>query len=112
MQLSFDTRGNSVPTILLLMQHRLYALGGLQVSIYRVNLVFRYFDVKSYLVFDLNLLCTCFKAEGIFRINPDNGQEEYVRDQLNRGLIPDDVDVHCLAGLIKVMPKIASRRMP
>ncbi|CAO2839318.1 unnamed protein product [Amaranthus hypochondriacus] len=70
MQLSFDTRGNSVPTILLLMQHRLYALGGLQ-------------------------------AEGIFRINPDNGQEEYVRDQLNRGLIPNDVDVHCLAGLIK-----------
>ncbi|CAO2824016.1 unnamed protein product [Amaranthus hypochondriacus] len=70
MQLSFDTRGNSVPTILLLMQHRLYALGGLQ-------------------------------AEGIFRINPDNGQEESVRDQLNRGLIPDDVDVHCLAGLIK-----------
>lgn len=70
MQLSFDTRGNSVPTILLLMQHRLYALGGLQ-------------------------------AEGIFRINPDNGREEHVRDQLNRGLIPDDVDVHCLAGLIK-----------
>ncbi|KAL2900170.1 Rho GTPase-activating protein 1 [Bienertia sinuspersici] len=70
MQLSFDTRGNSVPTILLLMQHRLYALGGLQ-------------------------------AEGIFRINPDNGQEENVRDQLNRGLIPDDVDVHSLAGLIK-----------
>uniref|UniRef100_A0A803MXU0 Uncharacterized protein n=2 Tax=Chenopodium quinoa TaxID=63459 RepID=A0A803MXU0_CHEQI len=70
MQLSFDTRGNSVPTILLLMQHRLYALGGLE-------------------------------AEGIFRINPDNGQEDIVRDQLNRGLIPDDVDVHCLAGLIK-----------
>ncbi|XP_021863762.2 rho GTPase-activating protein 5 [Spinacia oleracea] len=70
MQLSFDTRGNSVPTILLLMQHRLYGLGGL-------------------------------KAEGIFRINPDNGQEDIVRDQLNRGLIPDDVDVHCLAGLIK-----------
>lgn len=70
MQLSFDTRGNSVPTILLLMQHRFYALGGLQ-------------------------------AEGIFRINADNGQEEYVRDQLNRGLIPDNVGIHCLAGLIK-----------
>ncbi|KAK9674583.1 hypothetical protein RND81_12G242300 [Saponaria officinalis] len=70
MQLSFDTRGNSVPTILLMMQHRLYALGGLQ-------------------------------AEGIFRINPDNGQEESVRDQLNRGLLPEDVDVHSLAGLIK-----------
>ncbi|XP_074269106.1 rho GTPase-activating protein 1-like [Silene latifolia] len=70
MQLSFDTRGNSVPTILLMMQHRLYALGGLQ-------------------------------AEGIFRINPDNQQEESVRDQLNRGLLPEDVDCHCLAGLIK-----------
>ncbi|KAL9238888.1 hypothetical protein vseg_013258 [Gypsophila vaccaria] len=70
MQLSFDNRGNSVPTILLMMQHRLYALGGLQ-------------------------------AEGIFRINPDNGQEESVRDQLNRGLLPEDVDVHSLAGLIK-----------
>nr|KYP68720.1 Rho GTPase-activating protein gacA [Cajanus cajan] len=70
MQLSYDTRGNSVPTILLLMQRHLYALGGLQ-------------------------------AEGIFRINADNSQEEYVRDQLNRGLVPEDVDIHCLAGLIK-----------
>jgi hypothetical protein len=24
-----------------------------------------------------------------------------VRDQLNRGIVPDDIDVHCLAGLIK-----------
>ncbi|QCD88033.1 RalA-binding protein 1 [Vigna unguiculata] len=70
MQLSYDTRGNSVPTILLLMQRHLYALGGLQ-------------------------------AEGIFRINADNTQEENVRDQLNRGLVPEDVDIHCLAGLIK-----------
>ncbi|GAB4833371.1 Rho GTPase-activating protein 4 [Ancistrocladus abbreviatus] len=70
MQLSFDSRGNSVPTILLLMQRRLYALGGLEV-------------------------------EGIFRINPGNGQEEYVRDQLNKGIVPEDADVHCLAGLIK-----------
>ncbi|KAK4348346.1 hypothetical protein RND71_031101 [Anisodus tanguticus] len=70
MQLSFDSRGNSVPTILLMMQGRLYAQGGLQ-------------------------------AEGIFRINAENGQEEFVREQLNRGIIPDDIDVHCLAGLIK-----------
>lgn len=70
MQLSFDTRGNSVPTILLMMQGRLYAQGGLQ-------------------------------AEGIFRINAENGQEEFVREQLNRGIIPDNIDVHCLAGLIK-----------
>ncbi|OIW04034.1 hypothetical protein TanjilG_24145 [Lupinus angustifolius] len=70
MQLSFDSRGNSVPTILLLMQSRLYAQGGLQ-------------------------------AEGIFRINPDNSQEEHVRDQLNLGLVPDGIDIHCLAGQIK-----------
>ncbi|KAI3678454.1 hypothetical protein L6452_37748 [Arctium lappa] len=70
MQLSFDSRGNSVPTILLMMQRRLYAQGGLQ-------------------------------AEGIFRINGDNGQEEQIREQLNRGEVPEDIDVHSLAGLIK-----------
>ncbi|CAN4119211.1 unnamed protein product [Withania somnifera] len=70
MQLSFDSRGNSVPTILLLMQRRLYAQGGLQ-------------------------------AEGIFRINAENSEEEHVREQLNRGVVPDGIDVHCLAGLIK-----------
>lgn len=41
------------------------------------------------------------QAEGIFRINAENSQEEYVRDQLNRGVVPDGIDVHCLAGLIK-----------
>ncbi|PIN03164.1 hypothetical protein CDL12_24318 [Handroanthus impetiginosus] len=70
MQLSFDSRGNCVPTILLMMQRRLYLQGGLQ-------------------------------SEGIFRINPENGQEEYLREQLNNGFIPDNIDVHCLAGLIK-----------
>jgi hypothetical protein len=25
-----------------------------------------------------------------------------VRDQLNSGIVPDGIDVHCLAGLIKV----------
>ncbi|KAL2922792.1 Rho GTPase-activating protein 1 [Bienertia sinuspersici] len=70
MQLSIDSRGNCVPTILILMQRRLYAQGGLQ-------------------------------EEGIFRITADNNQEEFVRDQLNGGIIPDDIDVHCLAGLIK-----------
>lgn len=34
MQLSYDSRGNSVPTILLLMQQRLYEEGGLQVQLY------------------------------------------------------------------------------
>ena len=43
------------------------------------------------------------QAEGIFRINAENSQEEYVREQLNVGVVPDDVDVHCLAGLIKVV---------
>ncbi|KAI3449561.1 hypothetical protein Pfo_006226 [Paulownia fortunei] len=70
MQCSYDTRGNSVPTILLLMQERLYSQCGLQ-------------------------------SEGIFRINPENSQEEHVRDQLNRGIVPENIDVHCLAGLIK-----------
>ncbi|MCL7037004.1 hypothetical protein MKW94_018259 [Papaver nudicaule] len=70
MQCSYDSRGNSVPTILLLMQKRLYALGALRV-------------------------------EGIFRINGENSQEEYVREQLNIGVVPEDVDMHCLAGLIK-----------
>lgn len=42
------------------------------------------------------------KAEGIFRINAENSQEETVRSQLNRGIVPYGIDVHCLAGLIKV----------
>ncbi|XP_050160282.1 rho GTPase-activating protein 3-like [Malus sylvestris] len=70
MQCSYDNNGNSVPTILLMMQERLYSGGGL-------------------------------KAEGIFRINAENGQEERLRDQLNKGIVPHGIDVHCLAGLIK-----------
>ncbi|PWZ45265.1 hypothetical protein Zm00014a_024680 [Zea mays] len=42
------------------------------------------------------------RAEGIFRINAENSQEEFVRDQLNSGIVPDGIDVHCLAGLIKM----------
>ncbi|KAG6426866.1 hypothetical protein SASPL_111101 [Salvia splendens] len=70
MKWSYDARRNSVPTILLLMQEKLYALGGL-------------------------------KAEGIFRINPDNSKEGHVREHLNKGIVPDEIDVHCLASLIK-----------
>ncbi|CAL9766422.1 unnamed protein product [Musa acuminata subsp. burmannicoides] len=70
MQCSYDSRGNSVPTILLLMQRRLYELGGLP-------------------------------TEGVFRITAENSQEEYVREQLNSGILPEKIDVHCLAGLIK-----------
>ncbi|VVA90486.1 unnamed protein product [Arabis nemorensis] len=70
MQLSYDSRGNCVPVILLLLQSRLYDQGGLQ-------------------------------AEGVFRITGENSEEERVREQLNKGVIPDGIDVHCLAGLIK-----------
>ncbi|KAK8946206.1 hypothetical protein KSP40_PGU013274 [Platanthera guangdongensis] len=70
MQCSHDSRGNSVPTILLSMQRHLYSQGGL-------------------------------KAEGIFRINAENEQEMLVREQLNKGVVPYEVDLHCLAGLIK-----------
>ncbi|KAK3143922.1 hypothetical protein QOZ80_4AG0306660 [Eleusine coracana subsp. coracana] len=70
LQCSYDNRGNSVPTILLMMQRNLYVREGL-------------------------------KIEGIFRINAENSQEVYVRDQLNSGVVPDEVDLHCLAGLIK-----------
>ncbi|KAI9090355.1 hypothetical protein K1719_028690 [Acacia pycnantha] len=41
------------------------------------------------------------KVEGIFRINAESSQEEYVRDQLNKGVVPHGTDVHCLSGLIK-----------
>ncbi|XP_044948089.1 rho GTPase-activating protein 4-like [Hordeum vulgare subsp. vulgare] len=70
MQCSYDSRGNSVPTILLMMQRRLYEQCGL-------------------------------RAEGIFRINAENSQEELVRDRLNSGIVPYGIDVHCLSGLIK-----------
>jgi hypothetical protein len=70
MQCSYDSQGNMVPTILLLLQKRLYDQGGL-------------------------------KAEGIFRINPENSHEDYVREQLNKGIVPTDIDIHALAGLIK-----------
>lgn len=47
-------------------------------------------------------IISCLKAEGIFRINAENSQEENVRKQLNKGVVPCRIDVHCLAGLIKV----------
>lgn len=50
----------------------------------------------------LSLWILYVQAEGIFRINAENGQEEYVRNQLNTGIVPQGIDVHCLAGLIKV----------
>lgn len=41
------------------------------------------------------------QTEGIFRITAENGQEMYVREQLNTGVVPEGIDSHCLAGLIK-----------
>jgi hypothetical protein len=43
------------------------------------------------------------QVEGIFRINAENGHAKHVWDQLNKGIVPVDIDVHCLAGLIKVV---------
>ncbi|MCI34386.1 rho GTPase-activating protein 3-like, partial [Trifolium medium] len=40
-------------------------------------------------------------AEGIFRITGENSQEAFVRDQLNKGVVPNGIDVHCLSGLMK-----------
>lgn len=54
---------------------------------------------------DVVLLNVYIQAEGIFRINAGNSQEEFVREQLNRGEVPNGIDVHCLAGLIKVLLK-------
>lgn len=48
------------------------------------------------------------QAEGIFRINAENSQEEFVRNQLNAGVVPEGIDLHCLAGLIKV--QLCSRK--
>ncbi|KAL9397446.1 hypothetical protein Peur_011699 [Populus x canadensis] len=60
---SYDSKGNCIPTILLMMQDRQYSQGDL-------------------------------KAEGVFRLNPENSQEKHARDQLNRGIVPDDTSVH------------------
>lgn len=57
-------------------------------------------DIGSFLFVYLNGKFIS-QAEGIFRINPENSHEEDVRSQLNRGIVPDDIDVHCLAALIK-----------
>ena len=51
----------------------------------------------------MKILNVYMQAEGIFRITAGNSQEEYVRGQLNRGVVAGGVDVHCLAGLIKVL---------
>lgn len=42
------------------------------------------------------------QREGIFRVSGQVGDEGAVRRQLARGTIPENLDVHALAGLIKV----------
>ncbi|CAN4108482.1 unnamed protein product [Withania somnifera] len=71
MQCSYDHRGNSVPTILLELQSRLYTEGGLHVEgIFRIN---------------------AENSQGETVRNQLN----------SRGIVPFGIDVHCLAGLIK-----------
>ncbi|WMV11627.1 hypothetical protein MTR67_005012 [Solanum verrucosum] len=71
MQCSYDQRGNSVPTILLELQSRLYTEGGLQVEgIFRIN---------------------AENSQGETVRNQLN----------SKGVVPYGIDVHCLAGLIK-----------
>ncbi|WOL09999.1 rho GTPase-activating protein 5 [Canna indica] len=41
------------------------------------------------------------QVEGIFRISAENRQQVFVRDQLNSGIVPEGIDLHCLAGLLK-----------
>jgi len=112
---SYDSKGNCIPTILLMMQDRLYSQGDLKVSITKplnVQTVGIFMLTLQYwmncLTFDFGWfsrqkgLCSNFNIEWIvFRLNPENSQEKHARDQLNRGIVPDDTSVHCLAGLIK-----------
>lgn len=68
-----------------------------------MNLTFTYFLMLCSFVQINKCHFVCnVQAEGIFRINAENSQEELVRDRLNRGIVPYGIDVHCLAGLIKV----------
>ena len=101
MQCSYDQRGNSVPTILLMMQKRLYSGGGLQVQPSRL-MAWSIYGLITIWFWTIFLYVICIKAEGIFRINAENTEEENVRNHLNKGVVPRGIDVHCLAGLIKV----------
>ncbi|KAH1130587.1 hypothetical protein J1N35_001965 [Gossypium stocksii] len=97
MQLSYDSRGNSVPAKAFVCSRRLAGF----VSCFILSLCSTPLCLHlsgfllSFIIFDM-------QAEGIFRITGDNSQVEYVREQLNRGVAPEEIDAHCLAGLIKV----------
>ncbi|CAI5530181.1 unnamed protein product [Closterium sp. Naga37s-1] len=41
------------------------------------------------------------QTEGIFRVAAENDHEDQIRDQVNMGLVPQSINVHALAGLIK-----------
>jgi hypothetical protein len=58
MQLSYDSRGNSVPTILLLMQRHLYVQGGLQVN--------HLYDISAYYAISTCLVSLGFKIEFVY----------------------------------------------
>ncbi|GJP44838.1 hypothetical protein CLOM_g4246 [Closterium sp. NIES-68] len=49
------------------------------------------------LLYDKNGLQT----EGIFRVAAQNDHEDWIREQVNMGLVPENIDVHAIAGLIK-----------
>ncbi|KAF3603957.1 hypothetical protein F2Q69_00038748 [Brassica cretica] len=73
----------------------LYSRGGLQVRV--IVCVLLKTNVQEIARQWLSIL----EVEGIFRINGENAQEEYIREELNKGVKPDNVDVHCFASLIK-----------
>lgn len=56
MQCSYDQRGNSVPTILLMMQKRLYSGGGLQVCDF-YTLASIVVDCYINLIVDIHFTC-------------------------------------------------------
>lgn len=72
MQLSYDTRGNSVPTILLQMQRHLYAQGGLQAEgIFRINTDNTHTEA-SLLDWAINLMVDVVQEEHLSRMNAHN----------------------------------------
>lgn len=61
MQLSFDSKGNSVPTILLLMQERLYSQGGLKVQDF-VGYQYSFVCICDFLLFPYYCSYTSFET--------------------------------------------------
>ncbi|KAI3723223.1 hypothetical protein L2E82_34666 [Cichorium intybus] len=68
MQLSHDFRGNSIPTILLLMQHRLYSQGGLQLALLRLL----HLTEAALLDWAVNLMADVVQQEYFNKMNAHN----------------------------------------